>query len=106
MTKPLAQNRAGAFSLKAYDEIRKIWDQFDALAIGPGIGRDPSKHSRSRRQVITIIALNHWLFDTDALFALAGHADILLKAKAPRVLTLSRWRNGEVPFKRLLHQIN
>src|SRR5271170_7784202 len=42
MTKPLIQSRAGAFSLKAYDQLKKIWDQFDAVAIGPGLGRDLS----------------------------------------------------------------
>jgi NAD(P)H-hydrate epimerase len=35
MTRPLAQGRSGTFSLKAFDQIKKIWGQFDALAIGP-----------------------------------------------------------------------
>src|SRR5271154_7203017 len=36
MTKPLAQTKSGAFSLKAFDQLQKIWGQFDAIAIGPG----------------------------------------------------------------------
>jgi hypothetical protein len=36
MTKPLAQSRTGTFSLKAYDQLKKIWDQFDAICHWPG----------------------------------------------------------------------
>src|ERR1700690_2676873 len=36
MTKPLPQSKGGAFSFKAYGQLKKIWEQFDAVAIGPG----------------------------------------------------------------------
>jgi len=85
MTMPLAQSRTGAFSLKAFDQIKKEWDRFDAIAIGPGIGRDPATRQLARR--IIRDCPKPLVIDADALFALAGHTDILLKAKGERVLT-------------------
>ena len=85
MTKPVSQSRTGAFSLKAYDQLKKIWDQFDAIAIGPGIGREPATQQLARQ--MTIHCPKPLVIDADALFALAGHVQILLKAKGPRILT-------------------
>ena len=105
MTKPLAQNRTGAFSLKAYDQLKKIWDQFDAIAIGPGIGRDLATMQFARQ--IIIHCPKPLVIDADALFAIfpvpsksqgcviaksvAKRRDeaisILRKAKGPRILT-------------------
>jgi len=85
MTKPLAQSRTGAFSLKAYDELKKIWEPFDAVAIGPGLGREKGTQQFARE--IIIHCPKALVIDADALFALSGHTDILLKAKAPRILT-------------------
>ena len=85
MTMPLAQGKAGGFSLKAYDQLKKIWDQFDAIAIGPGIGRDPGTQQFVRKVIID--CPKPLVIDADALFALAGHCEILLKAKGGRVLT-------------------
>lgn len=85
MTQPLAQSRAGTFSLKAYAQLKKIWDRFDAIAIGPGIGRMATTMQCARRVIIH--CPKPLVIDADALYALAGHTDILLKAKAARVLT-------------------
>jgi len=85
MTLPLAQGRAAAFSLKAYDQLKKIWDQFDAIAIGPGIGRDPGTQQFVRKVIID--CPKPLVIDADALFALDGHCEILLKTKGVRVLT-------------------
>jgi NAD(P)H-hydrate epimerase len=85
MTMPLAQTRAGTFSLKAFDQLKKIWDKFDAIAIGPGIGRDLGTQQFARSVIIH--CPKPLVIDADALFALAGHLQILLKAKAARVLT-------------------
>src|ERR1700722_17660069 len=52
MTKPLAQSRTGAFSSKAYDQIKKIWDQYDAVAIGPGLGRELGTQQLARQIII------------------------------------------------------
>ena len=85
MTKPLSQSRNGAFSLKAYAQLKKIWDRFDAIAIGPGLGREWTTLQLARQVIIH--CPKPLVIDADALFALAGHTQILLKAKAPRVLT-------------------
>jgi NAD(P)H-hydrate epimerase len=85
MTKPLAQSRAGAFSLKALGPLKKIWDRFDAIAIGPGIGRDPGTQQFARQVIIH--CPKALVIDADALFALTGHTQILLKAKGARILT-------------------
>jgi len=85
MTMPLAQGRSGAFSLKAYDQLKKNWDLYDAIAIGPGIGRDPGTQALARQ--IIVHCPKPLVIDADALFALAGHCNILLKAAGPRILT-------------------
>jgi len=85
MTKPLAQSRRGTFSLKAFDQLKNIWDGYDAIAIGPGIGRDPGTLHLAR--MVILHCPKPLVVDADALFALAGHTDILLKAKAGRILT-------------------
>jgi len=85
MTMPLAQGRSGAFSFKAYDQLKKIWDRFDAVAIGPGLGREPDVQ-RLVRQVV-IHCPKPLVVDADALFALSGHAQLLLNVKNLRVLT-------------------
>jgi ADP-dependent NAD(P)H-hydrate dehydratase / NAD(P)H-hydrate epimerase len=99
MTMPLAQNKTGAFSLKAYDQLKKLWDQFDAVAIGPGIGRDPGTQQLARQVIIH--CPKPLVIDADALFALALNPRILLKAKSVRVLTrhsgeMSRLTNKSV----------
>jgi len=85
MTKPLAQDPSGAFSFKAFSQIKRIWDQYDVLAIGPGIGRS-SGTQRLARQVI-LECPKPLVIDADALYALSGHTQNLLKAKGPRILT-------------------
>jgi len=85
MTLPLNQSRSGSFSLKAYSQLKKIWDQFDAVAIGPGLGRGISTQRLARE--IIIHCPKPLVIDADALFALAGYTQILLKAKEARVLT-------------------
>ena len=85
MTKPLAQSRSGAFSLKAYDQLKKIWDRFDAITIGPGIGRELATLQLARQVIVH--CPKPLVIDADALFALGGHTQILLKAEGPRILT-------------------
>lgn len=85
MTMPLAQNRTGAFSFKAFEQLNKTWERFDAIAIGPGIGRCPDTLQLARQVIIH--CPKPLVVDADALYALAGFADILRKAKGARVLT-------------------
>ncbi|MBF0503494.1 MAG: NAD(P)H-hydrate dehydratase [Candidatus Omnitrophica bacterium] len=85
MTLPLAQTRTGAFSVKAYGQLKEIWDRFDAIAIGPGIGRLSTTGQLVRRVILD--CPKPLVVDADALYALGAHADILLKAKGSRILT-------------------
>jgi hydroxyethylthiazole kinase-like uncharacterized protein yjeF len=85
MTMPLAQDRRGAFSLKAYDQLKKIWERFDAIAIGPGLGRGLGSQQLARQVIIN--CPKPLVIDADALFALSGYTDILLKVKGMRILT-------------------
>ena len=85
MTLPLAEDSRGCFSLKAYDQLKKIWDRFDAIAIGPGIGREAGIQKLVCQTILH--CPKPLVIDADALFALAKHPAILLKSKAPRVLT-------------------
>jgi NAD(P)H-hydrate epimerase len=85
MTLPLAQSRVGTFSLKAYGQLKKIWDQFDALAIGPGLGREKTTQQFVRQVIMH--CPKPLIIDADALYALAEDITILLKAKGPRILT-------------------
>ena len=85
MTFPVAQTRGMCFSFSAAKEIFKRISKFNAVAIGPGLSLDLSTVKLVRFMVrecpLPLVV------DADALNALAGHTDILLKAKGPRILT-------------------
>ena len=85
MTMPLSQTRTGAFSLKAFQELKRIWDRFDAVAIGPGLGREPGTQQLARKVILE--CPKPLVVDADALFALSGHTSLLLKAKSGLILT-------------------
>jgi len=85
MTMPLAQNRQGAFSFKALDELKRIWDRYDAVGLGPGLGRDASVVQLARRFILD--CPKPLVVDADALFALAKDTSILLKPRQARILT-------------------
>ncbi len=101
MTMPLAQSRAGAFSLKSLTQIRKVWENFDALAIGPGLGREAGT-SQLAREIIRHCP-KPLVIDADALFALAGDVDILRRSDGLRILTphpgeMARLTSKSVPM--------
>ena len=85
MTLPVAQTRGMAFSFAAAREILKRIAKFNVVAIGPGLALDPSTVKLVRYLVRECPA--PMVVDADALNALAGHTDILLQAKGPRILT-------------------
>lgn len=73
---------------------------FDAFAIGPGIGRNLSTQQFARQVIIH--CPKPLVIDADALFALSGHSQILLRSKGARVLTphageMSRLTRQSVP---------
>lgn len=87
MTLPLRETREQTVSAGALVQIRRALsgDQFDVLAIGPGL----SRHLSTQRLVLQIIAtsLKPLVIDADALYALAGHAEILRKTGVLKILT-------------------
>lgn len=85
MTLPLKETKEGTVSSDAYVQIRRAYDQFDVLAIGPGLSRHPS----TQRLVLKIIETSPdpMVIDADALDALAGHLKILRKTDTVKVLT-------------------
>ena len=94
MTKPLAQGKSGAFSLKAYGQLKKIWEQFDAIAIGPGLGRDRGTMQLARQVIFH--CPKPLVIDADALFALSGHTQILQKAKGSTGINTACGRNVQI----------
>lgn len=67
MTLPAPETETGAFAAEAWEIIRTAGD-FDAVAIGPGMGRHPSTETLIRRAVASIEA--PMVIDGDALNAL------------------------------------
>ena len=85
MTLPLKETKAQTVSVDAFAQIRRISDQFDVFVIGPGLSRHPS----TQRLVLKITGTlsKPLVSDADALYALAGHAEILHKTDTLKILT-------------------
>jgi NAD(P)H-hydrate epimerase len=87
MTRPFTETVAKTFALAALDELLEFCGGMDAVAVGPGMGRE------SETQIL-IRSLYEKLecpviFDADGLNALAGDADMLRRTpdERPTVLT-------------------
>lgn len=85
MTKPLPEIVGGAIGKKALPYIEEMASQNNVLAIGPGLGRQEETLAVIREAIIN--AECPLVIDADALNALAGHTDLLNKAKALPVVT-------------------
>ena len=85
MTLPLKETKEQTVSIDAFAQIRRVYDQCDVFAIGPGL----SRHSSTQRLVLKIIATlsKPLVIDADALYALSGHLQILHKTATVKVLT-------------------
>ena len=87
MTLPLAETKSQSISLSAFRDIQKLYKQYQAIAIGPGLSTDSS----TQKLVLKIIQTSpHPLvIDADALNALANHGklDILKATSTPKILT-------------------
>jgi len=83
MTRPLPETKEGTLSPEAFEYIQKM--DFDALALGPGI----SLNSATSDFVINLVSsvTSPMVIDADGLSALSRNPGILLKAKAPVILT-------------------
>ena len=85
MTEPIAETAAQTLSAKALDRILELAARMDAVAVGPGVGREPETQGALRELVRT--AEQPMVVDADALTALVGHLALVREARAPRLLT-------------------
>ena len=88
MTLPLAETKDAALSRTAYAAIAAFAQKADVVALGPGLSQEKQTQQLVRR----IIAGVHrdMVIDADGLNALAGHLDLLAKArKGLRALVLT-----------------
>ena len=85
MTLPLKETREQTVSVDAFAQLERVCDQFDVFAVGPGLSRHPA----TQRLVLKIIGTSPkpLVIDADALYALAGHAEVLRKTDTLKILT-------------------
>lgn len=85
MTMPLNESREQTLSITALRQIQKSFTDFNAVAIGPGLSRNPSTQKLILRIIETCpLPL---IIDADALNALQGRLHILAKMKTTKILT-------------------
>ncbi|MBU3952324.1 MAG: NAD(P)H-hydrate epimerase, partial [Proteobacteria bacterium] len=81
MTVPLPQTPDGSLSQEAFAPIQILLENKQAMALGPGLGTEPSTKALVRDLVQqTSVPL---IIDADGLNSLVGHLDILKSRKAP-----------------------
>lgn len=87
MTRPFAETRAKSFALAALDEMLVFCAEMDAVAVGPGMGREEETqrlvralYERIDRPVV---------FDADGLNALAAEPDVLRRMPEGRPTIVS-----------------
>lgn len=85
ITIPLQCSTGLFLDSKSLDRILEFQERVDAIALGPGIGRE----TETQRLVCELVARleKPLAIDADGLNALAGNLDVLLKRKHPTVLT-------------------
>lgn len=85
MTLPLADNGNGCISAKCIDHLDKILENYNVLAVGPGIGCNPDTI-----EVISWIVENSpipVIIDADGINSLCRNIDVINRAKTPVILT-------------------
>ena len=85
MTRPLPEAADGGWHSEAAERLLEWAAAMNALAIGPGIGRQESTLA-CVRQVVQMAEIP-LVLDADALYALCGQTEILAGRKEPAVLT-------------------
>lgn len=85
MTHGLPETEEGGISAEAAVELADLGDSCDVLAIGPGLGRQ-EETAAAVREVIRAVSCP-LVIDADALYALAGHTQILSDCAALPVIT-------------------
>jgi len=85
MTLPLRETDNQSISLSAYSQLKNKLEKYSAIALGPGLSRDPS----TKRFVLKLISncTKPIVIDADALFAIAGHLQCLKSINSVKILT-------------------
>ncbi len=85
MTEPLAETTAGTIAPESRDQVERVLEGIDVVALGPGIGRDPATVSFVQQFVEDCkVPL---VIDADGLNAFDGQTEKLNGATRPLVLT-------------------
>jgi NAD(P)H-hydrate epimerase len=98
---PLPCSASGVLPENAADELPAIWKNADAVAIGPGIGRDESTLNFAARVVRE--CPQPLVIDADALYALRAIEGDLQNRKAPTILTPHPGEMGELMEMKISH---
>jgi NAD(P)H-hydrate epimerase len=85
MVRGVACTETGGLSCDAVEPILDLAERFDAVVIGPGLGRERPTLEAVRRLVGSLT--KPVVLDADGLFAFSSGLPLLAKAKAPLVLT-------------------
>lgn len=85
ISKPLPENSNKALGAKAEEDIIRLCETHDALALGPGLGRD-KETARLVKNLINRVKIPVVL-DADGLNLISDNVDILKNKKASFVLT-------------------
>jgi NAD(P)H-hydrate epimerase len=85
MSRPLPETPDAGLALAAAETVLGWADEFDAIAIGPGLGRE-RETQRAVRKLCRKLPVP-LVIDADGLNALAGAPGVLLEAAGPRLLT-------------------
>ena len=85
MTLPLAQTRNRSLSARAWGTLQKHLSRFQAVALGPGLGRE--KSTKNFILKITAAANQPLVIDADGLNALSSDLQCLRRARSVRILT-------------------
>ena len=85
MTRPLPETKAGIIGDSALEPLTKLAAGFDAVLLGPGLGRVPETAALLRSFVK--MAQKPLVLDADALFAFAGHTAELKTISEPVIMT-------------------
>ena len=85
MTLPLKDTKEQSLSFQAFDQIKKSYSQFDAIAIGPGLSTYPATQQLVRKIIAT--SPKPLIIDAYGLIALVGNLALLTKTQTPKILT-------------------
>jgi NAD(P)H-hydrate epimerase len=85
IVEPLESTGAGSIALGARDKILERIQWADAVVLGPGLSRNEETVKLLRELIIE--TYKPLVLDADALFALAGHLNLLKQRTTPTILT-------------------